>query len=106
VNNGQAPLRFKIQYISIRNTYRSNRINDLNGVGSQYKLGFNPKDVDQSAKKDANNQISNYLQVIFDYPETVNSKESNQYVRSASPSKVAAGSKGFIHHPSIAGERK
>lgn len=106
MNYGQAPLSFKVQYISVRNKDGFNWINNLNNIVSQNELGFNPKDVDQSAKNDANYQISNDLQVIFNYPETVDGEERNQYVRSTSPSKVAAGPKGFIHHPSIAGERK
>ena len=106
VNNGQAPLSFQIQYISVGNKFSLNRINNLNLVRSQDEFGFNPENVNQSAKKDTNNQISNDLQIVFNHPKTVNGEESNQYVRSTCPSKVTAGSKGFIHQPSIAGERK
>ena len=106
VNNRKRPLRFQIQYVSVGNKFSLNRINNLNLVRSQDEFGFNPENVNQSAKKDANNQISNDLQIVFNHPETVNGEERDQYVRSTCPSKVTAGSKGFIHQPSIAGERK
>ena len=106
VNNGQAPLGFQVQNIGVRNQFSSQWINNFNLVDSQNKLGFNPKNVNKNAEAKTNNQISNDLQVVFNYPETVNSKERNQHVRSARPCEVTAGPKGFIHHPSIAGERK
>jgi hypothetical protein len=106
VNNRKAPLRIQIQYVSIGNKLRIDRINNLNLVRSQDEFRFNPENVNQDAKKYANNQISNDLQVVLNYPETVNGEKYNQKVRSACPSKVAAGPKGLIHHPSIAGERK
>ena len=106
VNDGQAPLRIQIQYVSVGNKLSLDRINNFNPIRSQDEFGFNPKNVNQGAKNYANNQISNNLQVVFNYPETVNGEKNNQKVRSACPSKVAAGPKGLIHHPSIAGERK
>ena len=106
VNNGQAPLSFQIQYVSVGNRLGFKWINDLDHVSGQDKFWFDPKNVYKGAKKDTNSQISKDLQVVFNYPETVNGEESNQYVRSTCPSKVTAGSKGFIHQSSIAGERK
>ena len=106
VNYGQAPLRFQIQYVSIRNQFGFNRINNLNQVSLQDKFGFNPQYINQNAKQDTNDQISNDLHVVFNHPESIDGEERNQHVRSTRPGKVTAGSKGFIHQPSIAGERK
>ena len=106
VNNGQAPLSFQIQYVSVENEFSLNRINYFNLVPPQDEFGFNPENVNESAEKDANNQISDDLQIVFNHPETVNGEERDQYVRSTSPSKVTSGSKSFIHQSSIAGDRK
>jgi len=106
VNNGQAPLRFQVNHVTVGNGLASNGIYNFNCIVPQHKFGFNPENVNQSAEKNANNQISNNLQIVFNHPETVNGEERDQCVRSTSPSKVTAGSKGFIHQPSIAGERK
>lgn len=106
VNNGQAPFRFKIQHISVRNQLGFQRIDDLNNVNPQNHFRFNPEDINQKAKAEADNQIADDLNVLLNDPDAIDSKESNQYVRSTCPSKITAGSKGFIHNPSIAGERK
>ena len=106
VNNGQAPLGFQVQHIPVGNQFSFNRINYLNQVSSQNKFGFNPEDVYSSTENNAENQIANNSKIFLDNPKTINGEEHNQYIRTDRPSEVAAGSKGFIHHPSIAGEGK
>ena len=106
VNNGQAPFGFKFQNIGIRNHFGSQRINNFNLVDSQNKLGFNPNDKNKNAENGAQREISNDLNIVADNPKAIRCKERNQHVRSARPCEVTAGPKGFIHHPSIAGERK
>lgn len=106
VNNGQAPLGFQVQNIRIRNQFRSQRINNFNHIDSQNKLGFDPKYINKRTENGAQREISNNLNIVADNPKAIRCKEGNQYIGSTRPCEVTAGPKGFIHHPSIAGERK
>lgn len=106
VNDRKTPFGFKIQNIGVRNQNSSQRVNNLNHIITQDKFWSKPDDVNQSNKKGAKRQFVNHLASTLSYPEAINSKESDQDNGSTRPSEVAAGSKGFIHHPSIAGERK
>ncbi len=106
VNNGQAPLSLQVNYVTVGNGLSSKWINHLDHVGTKYKLGLDPENVDHGAEKDAGNQIANDLKIIFNDPESVDREKHDQYVGSSRPSKVTSRSKGFIHHLSIAGEGK
>ena len=106
VNDRKTPLRFKIQNVGVRNQFGSQRINYLNHVTAQHKFWSQPEDINQSYESSAKSQFENGLTGALTYPETICAKENNQDNGSARPSKVTARSKGFIHHPSIAGERK
>ena len=106
VNDRKTPLRFKIQNIGVRNQFGSQRINNLNHVSSQNKFWSQPEYINQSNQSRTKRQFENLLVGALRYPETICAKESDQDNGSARPSKVTARSKGFIHHPSIAGERK
>lgn len=106
VNNGQTPLSFQVKHIAVSNQLSSKRIYDFNPISSQYEFGFNPKKENKNAENCADKQVSDDLKIVFNNPETVNGEQSNQYVRSSRPSKVATRPKGFIHHLIIAGEGK
>ncbi len=106
VNNGQAPLGFQIKNVTIGNHFSSQRINDFNRVNSQNEFGFNPKNINKRTENDTEQQVAHDLNIVTINPQAVGGKERNQYIRSRRPSEVTAGSKGFIHHLSIAGERK
>ena len=106
VNDRKTPFGFKIQYIGIRNQFGSKRINNFNYITSQNKFWSQPEDVNQSNEGSTKPQFESRLTGAFRYPEAVYAKKSDQNNGSTSPSEVTAGSKGFIHHPSIAGERK
>ena len=106
VNDRKTPLGFKIQNIGVRNQFGSQRINNLNHVTAQHKFWSQPEDVNHSNESGAQRQFENRLTGALRYPETICSKKSDQNNGRTSPSEVTAGSKGFIHHPSIAGERK
>ena len=106
VNNRKTPFGFKIQNIGIRNQFGSQRINNFNYINSQNKFWSQPEDVNQSNEGSTKPQFESRLTGAFRYPEAVYAKKSDQNNGSTSPSEVTAGSKGFIHHPSIAGERK
>jgi hypothetical protein len=75
-------------------------------MSSQNEFGFNPKKENKNAENCADKQVSDDLKIVFNNPETVNGEQSNQYVRSSRPRKVATRPKGFIHHLIIAGEGK
>ena len=106
VNDRKTPFGFEFQNIGVRNQFGSKRINNFNLVDSQDKLGFNPKNVNENAKNCAQHEFSNDLNIVTNNPQGVRGEESYQYIRSTRPSEITAGPKGFIHHPSIAGDRK
>ena len=106
VNDRKTPFGFKIQNIGIRNQFGSKRINNFNHIIAQNKFWSQPEDVDKNTKNCAQHEISNDLNIVTNNPQGVCGKEGNQKIRSARPSEITAGSKGFIHHPSIAGDRK
>ena len=106
VNDRKTPFGFKIQNIGVRNQFGSQWINYLNHVTAQHKFWSQPEDINQSNESSAKSQFENGLSGALTYPETICAKENDQDNGSARPSKVTARSKGFIHHPSIAGERK
>ena len=106
MNYAKAPLSFQIQNISVGNQFSAEWINDFNNVSFQNEFGLNPEKVNKHAENYTNRQVARDLNVTVDNPDTVNREEGNQQIRSTGPSEVTAGSKGFIHHPSIAGERK
>ena len=106
VNNSQAPLSFQINNIAVRNQLSSKGIYNFNHISSQYEFGFNPNKINQNAQNCTDKQVTDDFKIVFNNPETVNGKKSNQYIRSSRPSKVASRSKGFIHHLIIAGEGK
>jgi len=106
VNDRKTPFSFKIQNIGVRNQFSSQRINNLNHIIAQDKFWSKPDDVNQNQEKSAERQFVNHLAGTLSYPKTINSKERDQDNGSTRPSEVAAGSEGFIHHTSIAGERK
>lgn len=106
VNNGKAPLSFKINHVAVGNRLGSKWVNDLDYISFKDKFGFDPKNVYKGRKKDAGNQVANDLKIVINNPESIDCEKRNQYVRSGRPNKVTSGSKGFIHHLSIAGEGK
>ena len=106
MNDCKAPFGFQLQNIAVGNQLGPKRIYNFNRVNSQNKFGFYPKDIYKSAENGAQQQVPHDLNTVGNNPQAVRGEECNQYVRSPRPSEVASRSKGFIHHPSIAGERK
>ena len=106
VNYRKAPFSFQVQNIIVGNQHRSKRIYDLDKVSLQNKLWSNPKNVYEKSKNRTDHQVTNNLDIVANHPETINYEKRNQNVGSNRPSKVTSRSEGFIHHPSIAGERK
>jgi hypothetical protein len=105
VNNNQAPFSFHFKHITISNQLSPKWIDDFDDIISQNEFGLNPKNVNNSAENDTQSQFAGDLKIVANNPETIHGKKQNQQVSSTSPSKVASRSKGFIHQPSIAGER-
>lgn len=105
VNDSQAPLSFQVKHVAVGNQLGSKWIHDLDYIVSQNEFGFNPKNVNNNAENEAENQFADDLKIVINNPETVHGKKENQQISGTSPNKVASRSKGFIHHPSIAGER-
>jgi hypothetical protein len=106
VNDCQAPLSIQINHVAVGNQDSSKWIDDFDYIISQNEFGFYPKNVNGNAKNEAENQVAGDLKIVANNPECVHSKKGYQQISSTGPNKVASRSKGFIHHPSIAGERK
>lgn len=106
VNNSQAPLSFQVKHVAVGNQFSSKGIDDFDHIISQNEFGFNPKNVNNDSESEAEKQVADDLKIVADNPQSVHGKKHNQQVSSTGPSKVASRSKGFIHHPSIAGEGK
>ena len=106
MNNRKTPFGFKIQNIGVRNQFGSQRINNFDYITAQHKFWSQPEDVNKKTENGAQHQVAHNLYIVVDNPQAIRCEEGNQYIRSTSPSEVASGSKGFIHHPSIAGEGK
>lgn len=106
MNNRKTPFGFKIQNIGVRNQFGSQRINNFDYITAQHKFWSQPEDVNKSNENGAKRQFEKCLTGTFGYPEAIYAKKNDQNNGSTSPSEVTAGPKGFIHHPSIAGERK
>ena len=106
VNDGKTPFSLKLQNIGVSNQFSSQRINNFNHIIAQDKFRSKPEDINQSHENGAKRQFVNLLARTLSHPEAISAKKSDQNNGSTRPSEVASGSKGFIHHPSIAGERK
>ena len=106
MKNRKAPFGFQIQNVGVRNQFRSQRINNLNLVIAQDKFWFNPNQICKEHQKSTEQQFGKCLAHVGVHREAVNGKKNNQHKGRTCPGEIASGSKGFIHRPSIAGERK
>ncbi len=106
MSDRQRPLGIELNYIGVRNNDSTQGIYNFDVIISQNHFGFNPDQVSSSYQNQADQKFENVLFKACSYNHTVRSKEKDQYKRHTRPEKVAAGSKGFIHFTSIAGETK
>lgn len=106
MSDGQRPLGIELNYVGVRNHDSTQGIYNFDVIISQNHFGFNPDQVSSSYQNQADQKFENVLFKACSYNHTVRSKEKDQYKRHTRPEKVAAGSKGFIHFTSIAGETK
>ena len=106
MSDRQRPLGIELNYIGVRNNDSTQRIYNFDVIISQNHFGFNPDQVCSSYQNQADQKFEDVLFKACSYNHTVRSKEKDQYKRHTRPSKGAAGSKGFIHFTSIAGETK
>lgn len=105
MNDSQAPFSFQVKHVAVGNQLSSKWIDDFDYIISQNEFGFNPKNVNGNAENEAECQFAGDLKFVVNNPQTVRGKKQNQQVSGTSPNEVASRSKGFIHRPSIAGER-
>ena len=106
VNNSERPLGLKIEHIAVRNQNLVKGIHHLNNIISKDELGSNPNYVSNPTQRKRNCQLENVLHGIGNDHEAISGEEKNKYERGTRPYKIASGSKGFRHMPSIAGDRK
>ena len=106
MRNRQRPLGVELNYIGVRDSDGIQRIYNFDVVFSQNHFGSNPDQVCGNCQNQTDRKFKDVLSGARCNQHTVHSKEKNQYKRHTRPEKVAAGSKGFIHILSIAGETK
>lgn len=106
MSDRQRPLGVELNDIGIRNELGAKRIYDFDVVIAQNHFGSNPDHVRSSCQNKRDHKFKGFLLEACSYQHAVHSKEKKQYQRHTRPEKVAAGSKGFIHFTSIAGETK
>ena len=106
MSDRQRPLCVELNDIGVRNKDGTQGIYNFDVVISQNHFGFNPDQVCSYYQNQANQKFKDVLFKACSHNHTVRSKEKDQYKRHTRPDKVAAGSKGFIHFTSIAGETK
>ena len=106
MNNQKRPLSFKVDDFTVANRLSFHGVYDFNEFGTNDKLGFNPKSVNNHTQGRTCSQFDNCLHRVGTYQDAVCTKKNYQYIRTAGPRKIASGAKSFIHNPSIAGETK
>ena len=106
MRNRERPLGAELNYIGVRDNDSIQRIYNFNVVFSQNHFGSNPDQVCNNCQNQTDRKFNDALFGARCHQHTVHGKEKNQYKRHTRPEKVAAGSKGFIHILSIAGETK
>lgn len=106
MSDRQRPLGGEFDYIGVRNHDSAQRIHNFNVVSVENHFRSNPDQVSSNGQNQANRKINEVLLGACCNHHTVHSKEKNQRKRHTRPKKVTAGSKGFIHILSIAGETK
>ena len=106
VRNRQRPLGVEFNYIGVRDEDGIQRIYNFDVAFLQNHFGSNPDQIRSNCQNQTDHKFKNFLFGTRCNYRTVHSEEKNQYKRHTRPEKVAAGSKGFIHILSIAGETK
>jgi len=106
MSDRQRPLGVELNYIRVWNDNSSQRIYNFDVILSQNHFRSDPDQVCNKCQNQADRKFKDVLLGTRSNKHTVGGKEKNQYKRHARPEKVAAGSKGFIHILSIAGETK
>jgi len=104
MDNGQSPLGLKLQDIGVGNQFRSDWVHDLQPIWAKDQLGSDPDQIGNYRQKPAEQQIEKSLRSTCRHNNAIGREEKNENECSPSPSKVASRSKGFSHHPIIAGE--
>ena len=106
MNNGKNPLRIKTNHIAVANRLGIKGVDNFDRIFSQNQFRSNPNEVCNSPENKGEHHLKEGLNGASTNPETINGKEGNQYKRGTGISKITTRPKGFIHLPSIAGERK
>lgn len=106
VSDCKRPLGVELNDIGVGNNDGAQGIYNFDMVTSENQFGFNPNQVGGSRQNQTDRKFKNVLSRACCNQHAVDGKEKDQYKRHTRPDKVAAGSKGFIHILSIAGETK
>lgn len=103
MSNVKSPLCIKTENLTVRDDFRSQRINYSNHFIAEYELRLNPDRVNHSAKDSRNHDFSKSLNVEANHEYAIGDEESDKRQGSASPYEIASGSERLFHMVSIAG---
>lgn len=106
MNNSESPLSFEIQNFTVGNQLSAKWINNLDILNTKNKFWLNPNGISNKSQEQGENKLKNGLNGVLNRKETVDDKEGKQSKRCASPDEITPGPEGFIHLPSIAGDRR
>lgn len=106
VDDCQSPLSLKFLDVSIRDFNGAQGIDDFNRLVLENHLRLDPKEIYQSSKDHSYEQLSDSLTSVLKNEERIHREKRDEEQGEARQREVASGAKGFIHLPSIAGERK
>lgn len=106
MNDGENPLRLQLNDIRVWNQFSPNRVNHFNRLITQNKFWSNPNQVSNCAETNTNSHFKSSLHSAINHKDAVYSEENKKKERGTGPNVVTSRPKGFIHIPSIAGDRK
>ena len=106
MDDGQSPLSFQAQNITVGDKSCCNWIHDHNTVCVEHHFGLYPKEITYAAKYAADKKFNYCLGVKPNHQKAICHEQNQQRKRDTSPDKIAFGPKRIVHLSIIAGEDK
>ena len=105
MNNCESPLSFDIQNFTVWNQLSAKWINNFDTLITEYKFRLNPDGISNTTQKQSESKLEDGLSWVAKGRKTVDHKEEQQSKRCSSPDEITSRPEGFVHLPSIAGDR-
>lgn len=106
MDDGERPLRFKVENVDVWNQLSLKRVDYFNHLVSENEFRFDPDGVNQTTKHTSDHKLRDSLKAHANYQDAIGDEESDQYQSGTSPHEVTSGPEGLLHMPSIAGGRR